>query len=193
MKYVLAGLFAVVTALSWDASANTFIGDTVQYEVRSASSVIFGAGSAVVDDEIEFIVDAAVNSGFNNGRIAVDISASSILFRGPTTANTFRYGYQSIRIFSLDFFPSAEIGGIATTVNLADPSDMSVTFGPHEVVLYLGNSLWVPGAGDSIRVDLLPVPELSTTSLFLIGLAAIGAGAWRRKRATSSHELRAGS
>jgi hypothetical protein len=137
------------------AAAATLVGETVQYEVRSASSNTFGSGSAVVGTNVEFIVDAAADIGFSDGMIAVDISDSSILFRGPTTPNTFRFGYESIRVFSLDYQPQTEILSITTTVDLADPLGLNVTFGPHEVELQLGNSLWVPGAGDSVRVHLI--------------------------------------
>ncbi len=181
LKYVFAFFFAVSGLCLPEAKAMTLLGDTVQYEVRTPGSVVFGSGSAVVGDGVEFVVDAAADVGFSDGAIAVDVSGSSIVFRGPTTPNTFRYGYQTIRIFSLDFAPSAEIGGIVTTVSVVDPLDLAVTFGPSEVVLHLGNSLWVPGVGDTIRVDLVPVPEPATAALLLTGLLAIGGRAWRRR------------
>jgi hypothetical protein len=157
------------------ANAATLRGDTVKYEVLGKNFIVFGSGSAVVGTGIEFIVNAASNLGFNDGKISVDISNSSILFKGPTTNNTFRYGNETIRIYSLDFQPNGDIGSIVTTVNLADSLGLTVRFGPHEVVLNLGNSLWIPGSGDNIRVDLLPVPEPSTIHLFLIGVGLLGA------------------
>jgi hypothetical protein len=162
------------------ATAATLQGDTVKYEVLGANSIPFGSGSAVVGPSVEFIVNAAANLGFNDGKISVDISDSSILLKGPTTNNTFRYGYETIRIFSLDFQPNGAIGSIITTVNLADSLGLAVRFGPHEVVLNLGNSLWIPGSGGSVRVDLLPVAEPSTINLLLVGAGLVGA--WRVRR-----------
>src|SRR5207245_569947 len=107
----IAGLSAILLAMAMPRllAADTLIGDTVQYEVRSASSAVFGSGSGVVGTNVEFVVDAAADIGFADGKIAVDISDSSILFKGPTTPNTFRYGYESIRVFSLDFQAGAGI------------------------------------------------------------------------------------
>jgi hypothetical protein len=164
--------------LAGTATAQTLVGDTVQYQLLTAGNVVFASGSAVVGNGTEFIVNAAGDIGFGNGKIAVDVSASSISFKGPTTSNTFRYGYETIRISSLDFQPSGKIGGILTTANLADPYFFSVSFGPHEVDLHLGNSLWIPGAGDNVRIDLAPapVPEPSTFALMVLGTVGLVAG-----------------
>lgn len=172
--------FAMVVGLvAGGASAQTLVGDTVQYELLTAGNIVFASGTAVVGSGVEFVVNAAGDFGFNNGQIAVDVSASGIVFQGPTTPNTFRYGYETIRIFSLDFQPSGQIGGIVPTVNLFDPLGLGVSFGPHEVNLHLGNSLWVPGAGDFVAVVLTPVPEPSTVALLSLGVGVVGV--WRAR------------
>jgi hypothetical protein len=171
----------VVGVIAGGASAQTLVGDTVQYELLTAGNNVFASGTAVVGNGVEFVVNAAGDLGFNSGQIAVDVTASGIVFQGPTTPNSFRYGYETIRIFSLDFQPSSQIGGIVPTVNLSDPLGLSVSFGPHEVDLHLGNSLWVPAAGGYVAVAITPVPEPSSVALFTLGVGVVGA--WRARQA----------
>lgn len=182
MRFAATVIVLAMASYSVPSGALTLVGDTVDYEVVSASAGVFGAGSATVGDGIEFVVDAAADAGFSDGKISVDVSGSTITFRGPTTPNTFRYGYETIRVYSLDFGSDVDIESIATTINVADPLALTVTFGPREIQLHLGNSLWIPDVGDTVRIDLVPspVPEPAPYLLLLSGLAATVTLALRR-------------
>lgn len=139
------------------------IGDTVSFEALSISNVVQQSEEHVVGAGNDFTAQWG-NSWTSDG-MDVDVSDYGITFSLAATSGTYRYGYQKIRVSSLDWvgMPLAEIASITPSFDVHDAIGLGFTFDAHSITLALGNTaFW---AGDSVHVDIVTANTGSPTSV----------------------------
>ena len=165
---IITALFATFTATALHAS--TIVGDTVQIrrELPSLSFINGPFATTVVSGPSDSISLSSANNIF------VNPESSSILFNfGPVVGSGGGYADHRIIVSDIDWFgePSLTLSSVTATSDIPGFSPSFVTFDAHSVTLSIRGFNW--SGGQSVLVQLTPVPEPATMGLLLVGVSSL--------------------
>lgn len=165
---ITTAVFATLTATILHAS--TIVGDTVQIrrEIPSLSFLTGPFSTTVVNGPGDTISVSGGNNTF------VNPEGNSILFNfGPNGGSGGGIADHRIIVSGIDWFgePSLTLSSVTATSDIPGFSPSFVTFDAHSVSLAIGTFNWT--GGQSVLVQLTPVPEPTTMGLLLVGVGSL--------------------